>query len=201
VVAIPLNEAGWLCMGTPETCPTPELNVRKATVTIPDDRWYHHCEGALGDLGGKGNEIHWMACANFEVRRHDLPPLITAQAAGPGIEVAADWVPDKDAVKEVIERNRQNIKEVDDGGEAGIAVGGGLVIIGALHSPEAASYRQRQEDLEEGILTVTKGGAFTKGRMEVKGITPAQQDLVRRSIEEFSAKKVTFVRTQAMKSE
>jgi hypothetical protein len=191
VVKAPSEE--WLCQGTPDTCPTPELNVRKQTEAIPDDRWYHDCKGVLGRLGGKGDEIHWVSCTSYEVIRHDLPPLITANEAGPGKTIAADWIPDNAAMEQIIGRNRQNIKEVDDGGEAGIAVGGALVIIGAGHKAEAASYVRRQNDTEEGILTVKKAGAFSKGSMEVKGISPAKQELVRRSIEEFSAKKVTFV--------
>jgi hypothetical protein len=190
---VQVNQEAWLCEGTADTCPTPQLNVRKQTETIPDDRWHHHCEGILGVYGGKGNEIHWIACTSFDVVRHDLPPLITADEAGPGQTIAPDWIPDNDAMREIIGRNRQNIKAVEDGGEAGVAVGGALVIIGAEHSAEAASYIKRQNDMEEGILTVTKGGAFSKGGMEVKGISPAKQELVRLSIEEFSKKKVTFV--------
>jgi hypothetical protein len=127
------------------------------------------------------------------VDRHDLPPLITADEAGPGEVIPADWMPDDDAMAAIIDLNRRNIKEVDDGGEAALAVGGALLIIGANHTAETASYVKRQGDLEEGILTVTKGGAFSKGKMEVKGISPKNQEIVRRSIEEFSAKKVTFV--------
>ena len=92
-----------------------------------------------------------------------------------------------------MQKNESNIKAVENGGEAGIAVGGALVIIGAGHSVEAAEYVRRQQDLEEGILTVTKGGAFSKGKMEVKGISSKNHEVVRRSIEEFSAKTVTFV--------
>ncbi len=183
----------WLCKGTAETCPTPELNVRKQTETIPDDRWQHHCDGILGQFGGKGNELHWVACTSFVIDRHDLPPLLTASEAGPGLTIAPDWIPNDNDFAEIVEKNRQNIKEVDDGGEAGVAVGGLLVIIGAGHEPETAAYVKRQSDLEEGILTVTKGGAFSKGKLEVKGISPAKQELVRKSIEEFSEKKVTFV--------
>lgn len=183
----------WLCEGTPETCPTPELNVLEQTETIPDDRWKHHCTGILGQYGGNGNELHWVACTSFVIDRHDLPPLLTADEAGPGLTVEKDWIPDDDDFAEIVEKNRQNIKEVADGGEAGVAVGGLLVIIGAGHSFETAGYVRRQSDLEEGILTVTKGGAFSKGKLEVKGISPAKQELVRKSIEEFSDKKVTFV--------
>jgi hypothetical protein len=191
---VKVDERTWLCQGTPDDCPTPDLNVRKSNgETIPDDRWYHHCNGMLGLYGGKGDEIHWVSCTSYLVDRHDLPPLITADEAGPGKVIPADWMPDDDAMAAIIDLNRRNIKEVDDGGEAALAVGGALLIIGANHKAETASYVKRQGDLEEGILTVTKGGAFSKGKMEVKGISPKNQEIVRRSIEEFSAKKVTFV--------
>lgn len=180
-------------MGTADTCPTPDLNVRAKTETIPADRWNHKCTGILGQLGASGNEIHWVSCTSYQVTRHDLPPLLTADEAGPGQTIAPDWVPDDEAMEEIIERNKQNIKDVDNGGEAGVAVGGALVIIGANHTSEAAAYISRQKDMEEGILTVKKGGAFSKGSMEVKGFSPAKREVIRLSIEEFSAKKVTFV--------
>lgn len=43
---------------------------------------------------------------------------------------------------------------------------------------------RRQNDIEEGRLTVTNGGAFSKGAIDVTGIS-AKQRLVKDEISEF----------------
>ena len=74
----------WLCEDA-ETCPTPELNVLKKTQDVAADRWEHHCKGILGTYGGNGNELTGSPAHPSEFKRHDLPPLLTADRGGPGL--------------------------------------------------------------------------------------------------------------------
>jgi len=189
-----VTEKTYLCAGTPQTCPTSELiGGTEEEVTNPE-RWKHNCTGILGRYGGNNNELHWAACTSFEIARHDLPALDTAAVLGPGAgSVKADWIPDDNAYREISNKNAANIKATDNKASASIAVGGVLVLIGEDHDPEPVSYIRRQANMEEGTLTVTKGGAFSAGSIEVKGVSSKNQDLVRASIGEFSDKKVTFV--------
>jgi hypothetical protein len=74
-----------------------------------------------------------------------------------------------------------------------VLAGGLLVLIGDGHDPvEARSYVRRQGDFEQGTLTVTKGGAFSKGSVDVHGIS-TKAALVETAIGAFSDKKVKFV--------
>jgi hypothetical protein len=101
------------------------------------------------------------------------------------------WSPDDTALAAVTQRNSDNVKATADGASAPIIAGGVLALIGAGHDPRVVGYVRRQGDLEEGSVTVSKGGAFSKGDIEVKGIS-AKEALVKTLIEEFSDKKVTF---------
>jgi hypothetical protein len=103
----------------------------------------------------------------------------------------ANWIPTDDDYKAISALNASNIKDVGDGATLTVIAGGAMALIGSGHSAQAVGYVRRQGDLEEGTLSVTKGGAFSKGGIEVAGIS-AKQGLVQQLIEEFSAKKVTF---------
>jgi hypothetical protein len=182
----------WLCMGTPDTCPTPALLTSTDEAVLTEDRWKHHCEGILGKHGGGSNEIHWIACASFEIAEPELPSLVTADTSGPGHNNPDTWVPDDAAVNRVQKQNQENVKDTDNKDQIALVAGGALVLIGGDHDAKAAAYVRRQADVEEGIMTVKKGGAFSKGSIEVKGVS-ANRVLVEKVIGEFSDKKVTFV--------
>ena len=68
-----------------------------------------------------------------------------------------------------VERTRRHTNLADTA-EVAIAAGGVLVLIGEDHDPGPASYADRQGNKEEGILTFKKGGIFSKGGVDVKGI-------------------------------
>jgi hypothetical protein len=52
-------------------------------------------------------------------------------------------------------------------------------------------YVRRQADLEDGQITVTKGGTLSKGTLEITGIS-AKQPEVQMTIVEFSDKEIVF---------
>ena len=154
---------------------------------VPEGRWKHHCNGILDKHAG--NELYWVACTSFTVATPDVAVLDTAGAAGPGVD---DWEPDADGFNDIREKNAQNVKNTADGGTVSVVAGGKVVLIGGKHQTWPGSYVRRQPDIEEGQITVKKGGAFSKGGLEVTGIT-AKQALVKSEIGEISDKKVTFV--------
>lgn len=196
VVTLPAGSSPqYLCMGTADTCPTPALNVQQRAFEsgegeeVPAERWNHNCAGILGQYAG--NDLVWIACTSFMVSTPELPPTMTADYSGPGAADVSDWVPDDAAWDEINQLNQRNVKTTDDGDQVAIVAGGLLVLIGDGHSRRAGDYVNRQGDKEEGILEVAKGGTFSRGSIEVSGIS-AKQDLVRTTIGEFSDKKVTF---------
>jgi hypothetical protein len=187
-ITLPAGEQ-YLCQGTPDTCPTPALltNPTEEDLSNPE-RWKHKCTGILGQYGGNNNELHWAACTSFQIKRHDLPVLDTASVTGPGDDTTGED-PDFDEIRTL---NAKNVKETAGGGSLAIVAGGQVVLIGARHGVVSADYVRRQNDKEEGLLTVTKAGAFSKGAIEVKGIS-AKQAVVKAEIGEFSEKSVKFV--------
>ncbi len=185
----------WLCMGSADSCPTPALLTSSDEKVLNPETWKHHCAGILGDpsLGGyAGNEIHWVACSSFSIARPDLPSLVTADTTGPGWDIPSDWTPAKNDVEKAQKLNQDNVKDTENKGQVALAAGGALVLIGEGHDHKAAAYVRKQADLEEGIMTVKKAGAFGKGSIEVKGISK-NRGLVEKLIGEFSDKKVNFV--------
>jgi hypothetical protein len=104
----------------------------------------------------------------------------------------ATWSPDDAALDRVSTKNGQNVKAAGDGDSLPIRVGGVLALIGSGHDPQSVNYVERQGDFEQGSLTVTKGGAFSKGGIEVKGLSPGKEGLVTAVVTNFSDKKVTF---------
>ena len=158
---------------------------------VPDERWKHHCDGILSQLGGSGHELSWIACTSIMIATPELPVLDTADVSGPGASDVSDWVPDDAAYKTIRELNAKNVKDTADGGTVSIVAGGAVVLIGVDHLRSPADYVRRQADTEEGRITVTKGGAFSKGDIKVTGIS-AKQAVVKSEIGEFSDKKVTF---------
>jgi putative adhesin Stv-like protein len=192
----------WLAGGAMGDVPTEiaDFAPRLADVTVehyeyvadgvPEGRWKHHCDGILDKHAG--NELYWVACTSF-VRATpglaELPTLVTSDSSGPGAYNSA-WEPDDDDNRDIREKNAKAVKDTAAGGSVAIVSGGKLVLIGR-HADDPAEYVRRQSDIEEGILTVTKGGAFSKGGIEVTGIA-AKQALVKSEIGGFSDKKVTF---------
>ena len=188
----------YLCTGTAETCPTPALNVQQRQYEnegigspVPDERWHHTCKGILGTHAG--NDLVWCACTSIrltDATRRDLPLTMTSGSAGPGVAVA-DWYPTDAEWSDIVERNRQNVKDTPDGDVVPISAGGILVLIGRNHDLRPVEYLQRQGDLEEGQITVTKGGFTSKGTLEITGIAGKQSE-VQQTIEQFSDKEIVF---------
>jgi hypothetical protein len=83
--------------------------------------------------------------------------------SGPGASDVSDWEPDDSAYSDIRARNAKAVKDTDGGGSVAIVAGGAVVLIGGGHPRRPADYVRRQTDIEEGLLTVTKGGAFSKG--------------------------------------
>jgi hypothetical protein len=182
-------------MDTEGKCPTPALLTDTSEAVLDPERWKHHCEGILGEYGGGNNEIHWVACTSFNIAQPELPPLTTASATGPGLTENKYWQPNDKALAQAQKLNAKNIKATKGGGDIAIVAGGKMVLIGEGHDDDHGNYVRRQKDIEEGIIHVTKSSAFVKGagKLEVKGITAAKQDLVKNALNEFSDKEVTFI--------
>jgi hypothetical protein len=155
---------------------------------VPDDRWNHHCNGILTKHAG--NELYWVACTSFVVETPDMPTLVTSSSPGPAA-AGLNWQPTGDSLKNVRKANAEKVKAADNGGTLPLVAAGTVVLIGAEHAGGPAQWVRNQPDIEEGQLTVKKGGAFSKGAIEVQGIS-AKQALVTSEIGEFSDKKVTF---------
>jgi hypothetical protein len=197
-VFLPAGER-YLCQGTTQTCPTPALIASGSEADISNpERWKHNCTGILGEYGAKGNELHWLACASFEYAEKQLPATEMGAVSGPGAfptrldVVTDDWAPTTDELAKIRDVNQENVKDTNNKKEVAIAVGGVLVLIGEGHRPNPVGYVKRQNDFEEGVITVTKAGAFSKGTLAVKGISTRKRKLVEDTLEEFSEKKVTF---------
>jgi|HubBroStandDraft_1064217.scaffolds.fasta_scaffold08830_2 hypothetical protein len=182
----------YLCHGTADTCPTPALHVEAKENDVADERWQHHCDGILGQLGGKGNELHWIACTSFSVRTPAIPVLEQSGVRGPGTEEDVNWIPKNDDYAAIAEKNAAAVKATNDGESVAIVAGGAVVLIGGGHLRRPADYVRRQSDIEEGALWVNKGGRFSRGSLEVEGIS-GKQRLVKDAIAQFSEKKVTFI--------
>lgn len=183
----------YLCMGTAETCPTPSLLVaERAGEEIEPDRWKHDCKGILGQLQGDGNEIYWVACTSISVFTPELPVLESAGMRGPGTEEDLNWLPTDDEFAKIATKNSANVKATGDKENISVVAGGGVVLIGPGHLRRPADYVRRQTDIEEGSIKVTKGGAFSKGTLQITGISK-KQTIVREALKDFSDKKITFI--------
>jgi hypothetical protein len=179
----------YLCTGTAETCPTPALLTSTDEEVLKPERWLHKCDGILGKFGGNNNEIHWVACTSFEVPTPQLPTEMTKDTDGPGW--GTNWVPDEEAIRKTVELNKVTVKDSDNKDQIAVSAGGLLVLIGDDHPTEYEEYVKRQDNFEQGVIKVTKGGVFSKGTLDVKGIS-ANKAKVEEAIGEFSEKKVTF---------
>jgi hypothetical protein len=105
--------------------------------------------------------------------------------------VAGDWQPDDAALDRITAKNGENLKAAADGSAIAVSTGGLLTLVGDGHSGEAQVYVRRQGDLESGRVTITKGGAFSKGGLSVSGIS-AKRGLVEQALNAVSDKKVAF---------
>ena len=150
--------------------------------------------------GAKADPIEFFA----SMRKYS-GALITAIGNLPGLADAkksyeegvkgfdeATWSPDNKALKAVTDTNGTNVKASENGGSLPVLAGGTLVLIGSGHGSRTVNYVERQGDLERGTITVTKGGPFSKGGIEVTGVTGAKRGLVEEVITLFSKKAVTF---------
>ena len=164
---------------------------------VPDSAWEHKCEGILKK--GAGKDIFWIACSGFVANQasldaiglsEGLPSQITAPTAGPGRQET--WKPDAAVLTRISDLNKQKVKDTPDGQSIAIVAGGDLVLIGEGHEANPTNFVKGQADVSEGTLTVTKGGAFSKGNVKIQGISTAKQGVVKDAIESFSDKKVTF---------
>ncbi len=166
---------------------------------IPEDRWYHKCEGILGPKWGQGKQMYWVSCSGFAVDEDtiedifgedsggEMPSVVGTDTHGPG----ADWTPNDAALDQVTNLNSNNVKAAGDGEVVSVLSGGTLTLVGLNHEVGPLSYVRRQADFEEGSLKVKKGGAFSKGSVSVTGIS-GKKDLVKMMIESFSDKSVDF---------
>ena len=161
----------WLCEDTEGKCPTPEL----LTMPSSDPRvmdpevWKHKCTGILGEYGGGNNEIQWVACASIMVSRPDLPVEVTGSTAGPGHADPEAWTPTDAGFKMVDQYNDSAAQELGNS-PLGVLAGGGVVLMGLRHRAGPQAWVRRQGNKEEGQLTFTKGGAFSKAKIVVPGI-------------------------------
>lgn len=195
VVAVPPGGGDLrLCTGTADTCPTPALNVQQQQFeagtgeAVPEDRWNHHCTGILGQYAG--NDIIWMACTGFIRATPQLGSFETSPSYGPASS-RADWTPTDADWDSINAKNQQTIKDADDGATLPVYAGGLLLVVGDAHDRWVVDYVRRQQDLEYGDLTVTKGGTFSSGRFEITGIS-AKQSVVEAALQQVSDKKIVF---------
>jgi hypothetical protein len=185
----------YLCQDTEGKCPTPELLTRSDEDALKPESWMHHCDGILGQYGGGGNDIHWVACTSFMIDVPELPVLDTAGKTGPGLAYSASWTPKDSDRREVAELNQKNVKDTKDGQSVAVVVGGGLVLIGNNHDNRVADFVSHQGDMEQGEIEVTKSSIFTKGKgtLEVRGIaSTANRTAVESALNGFSDKDVVF---------
>jgi hypothetical protein len=108
-------------------------------------------------------------------------------------EAAATWVPNEAELAAVAEINQAAIKATDDGESVAYEVAGFVLLVGAGHGAEWYSWAQQQPDHAAGTITVTKGGVFSSGRLEVDSCPPAKQGVVESALGAFSDKDVKFV--------
>jgi hypothetical protein len=158
---------------------------------VPDSAWEHRCDGILKK--GTGKDIFWVACSGFMAPKTAkdalaMPSQMTADTDGPGL----DWKPDAEVLKRIRDLNQQKVKDTPDGQSIAIVAGGDVVLIGEGHEADPANFAKAQGDFSQGTLTVTKGGAFSKGGIKIQGIPTPKQGVVKKRIESFSDKKVTF---------
>ena len=181
----------------PRLADVPDHMRRYVADGVPEERWSHDCVGILGKDVGEGNDIVWVACSGFAVSQEDLksiglpeglPSEITQNTSGPGL----NWSPKDSDLDRIKALNEQKVKDLADKASIKIRVGGVLMLIGDGHEGDAENYVKRQGDASEGTITVKKGGAFSKGSLDVAGIPSGQQGLVEQSIALFSDKKVVF---------
>jgi hypothetical protein len=191
VISLPKGtQPFYLCQGTPDSCPTPALltSTDEAVITNPK-RWEHDCEGILGQYGGSGNNLFWMVCTSL--LRNTLQEWKDLLGGDDRLDDQRDWTPDAGARTQIKTTNQKAVKSTDNGGEVDIYACDDLVLIGNDHGDGPMSYLNRADGREKGKLVVTKGGAFSRGKVEITGITKFQKE-VEEAIEDFSKKGVKF---------
>jgi hypothetical protein len=102
------------------------------------------------------------------------------------------WVPKDTDHERIAELNQQNVKATPDDESVQFVAGNGFVLIGEGHDFGYVRYAGSADDVAQGSIRVSKGGAFSAGSLEVSG-AGAHQDAVREMLESFSNKDVEFV--------
>ncbi len=190
-ITLPAGEV-YLCQGTPDKCPTPELLTSTDEKVISDpQRWIHNCDGFLGLYGKDNNVLHWAACTSFVIDRQDLPSDMTSGAKGPGTTpVAPDWVPTDAEYDRINNQSRTNLGSLAPNAKASITVGGIMLVIGSGHGAPPIAYLDRQQDREQGLITAKKG-AFGDS-YQVSGLSKGKQAMVKQALAKLTDKKITF---------
>lgn len=174
-----------LCTGTRRTCP-----VRPEQVAAGAE---HHCNGILRHL--RGSDLHWLACTT--IRNADRSVLEAANAGRRRSVVLGDepdWMPDEFALQAVAEANRTALERAYDGEVLACAIAGSLFVIGEGHAPQHQNYALYEDGSVDCGLTVRKEGAWgVIDGVEVEGVPPDLQDVVRSTIARFSDTAVRFI--------
>jgi Putative adhesin Stv domain len=157
--------------------------------------------GWLNDIPSYGSTVDRAVVSKMDTfaEAYDKAPsddVLAALAKRPAIDVAvkallSDWSPKDEDLDKATNKNRDNVKATADGDDVEVQSGGVLVLVGDGHDAEAVGYVQRQGNYEQGTVTVGKGGAFSKGKLEVAGVSK-NQALVQTALEAISDKKISF---------
>jgi hypothetical protein len=185
---------------------------------VPPDRWKHHCTGILGKLGGEGNELFWLCCA--QITGSDLPKMPAFHSTtvpGPGgSERGQDtvdqmrrksFVANKSSVKQAINRMtpkneggtftpQSDTDAPPDTTTLQTYVGGTVVIIGMKRMPGWVDYVNRQKDAAEGETAIRR---HSDGQITVKvtGFSAQAQSLVEAQMDKILQELASELSAQA----
>jgi hypothetical protein len=172
-----------MCTGSVDTCPTDPRAVAGGAT--------HTCDGILGTYSG---DLYWLACSSFSGVSGDI---VGAAMGGQGSNVVMgedpDWQPEDADLDAIAQVNRENVKATGDEESIDFVVGGWVMLIGGGHPQNYVNYAGLQSDTVRGQLTVSKGGVFSSGSLEVSGVPAAKQGVVEAAVGRFSDKTVNFV--------
>lgn len=181
-----------LCNGTRDTCPTDPRQVAAGAT--------HTCSGILGKYAG---DLFWVACTVVQGGAQATQSVETARGSAPEDvllgadpdtvhEVQADAPVrglDPAIAAEVDARNREVLKNLDDGEETHFYQSEGALLIGDGHPHAAVEYLGSIRYVE-GTVRIKKGGVLSAGKIYVSNCLDqyAFQDAVAR----ISDKEVEF---------
>ena len=127
------------------------------------------------------------------------PSVVQARAAAnpePAAEsdlfvFSSSWELTDSDVEAASTQNGANLLAAANGANLVVLADSPLVIVGDGHNPFAVDYLRECAGVEEGTVTVTKGGAFDKGALDVSGIS-MWQGLVEERLAAVSKKPIKF---------